>query len=234
MKTLNWNADTSLPWLGVARRYTRWSGTRMTGSSSSTHHKRSLKYSTSPPRACCWPIHRSTRVPAFSVCDWETSIWTRRACSGVKCPRMHPILLRSRIVNTWKFMVRKVTFHFNFNPFFLAVLPGKSPRISGSKSNFILKGRIDLNCTSPKSKPGLSWILPWKYWIHWILCSSNHFAMVHQWEEREFVLTAFCLFQRKTNLTYLCLGSEWVRYLLSHCQPFGWFTNKGGPIEIYW
>ncbi|XP_027204989.2 uncharacterized protein LOC113798625 [Dermatophagoides pteronyssinus] len=33
------------------------------------------------------------------------------------------------------------------------VLPNKSPRISGNKLNFLLKSRIDLNCTSPKSKP---------------------------------------------------------------------------------
>ncbi|OTF82004.1 hypothetical protein BLA29_004894 [Euroglyphus maynei] len=34
------------------------------------------------------------------------------------------------------------------------ILPNKSPRISGNKLNFLLKSRIDLNCTSPKSKPG--------------------------------------------------------------------------------
>ncbi|KAH9403965.1 hypothetical protein TYRP_014478, partial [Tyrophagus putrescentiae] len=41
------------------------------------------------------------------------------------------------------------------------VLPNKSPRITGSRANFQPKGRVDLNCTSPKSKPvsTLQWFI---------------------------------------------------------------------------
>lgn len=41
------------------------------------------------------------------------------------------------------------------------VLPSKSPRITGSRASFLIKSRVDLNCTSPKSKPvsTLQWFI---------------------------------------------------------------------------
>lgn len=42
----------------------------------------------------------------------------------------------------------------DYKPLEVNVLPSKSPRISGSRSSFMLKSRIDLNCTAPRSKPG--------------------------------------------------------------------------------
>ncbi|XP_075586863.1 uncharacterized protein LOC124490115 [Dermatophagoides farinae] len=62
----------------------------------------------------------------------------------------------------------------DYKPLEVYVLPNKSPRISGNKLNFLLKSRIDLNCTSPKSRPVsiIQWFIndqlaPSDYLIHY-------------------------------------------------------------------
>ncbi|KAF7490243.1 hypothetical protein SSS_08429, partial [Sarcoptes scabiei] len=112
------------------------------------------------------------------------------------------------------------------------VLPNKSPRIYGNNNrwNFVLKSRVDLNCTSPKSKPVsiIRWLInnepaPNDYLIHYnqinhsdglhsktvrlkFLVNEDHYKLGHM------RLECIAIYRRlKINRTKLSFQSKWDR-----------------------